>query len=147
MLGYLTGTARDDLLEELERGHVVTAFAASERAAGSDFGALAVSAEPNDIGYTLNGRKEYSSNLRQARYVIVVARTSPGAMGGLSWFLVPMDAKGLEVGPRWDTLGLRAIDVSPLDSTPCRSRSTAVLERKVAGCSCSTSILHSRVPA
>ena len=115
VLSYLSGSAKDKLLEELDRGHVVTAFAASERAAGSDFGALAVSAEPNDTGYMLNGRKEYSSNLRYASQVIVVARTAPGAMGGLSWFLVPMDAKGVSVGPRWDSLGMRAIDISPLE--------------------------------
>jgi alkylation response protein AidB-like acyl-CoA dehydrogenase len=70
------------------------------------------------VGYTLNGRKEYSSNLRQARYVITVARTAPGpAMGGLSWFFVPMDADGVTIGPRWDSLGMRAIDISPLELT------------------------------
>ena len=105
------------MLDELQRGHLVTAFAASERAAGSDFGAMAVATEPNDIGYTLNGRKEYSSNLRYAHQVIVAARTAPEAMTGLSWFLVRMDSQGVEVGPRWDTLGLRAIDVSPLELT------------------------------
>jgi alkylation response protein AidB-like acyl-CoA dehydrogenase len=118
VLGYLSGGAKEALLEELEREHVVTSFAASERAAGSDFDALAVHAEPNDVGYTLNGRKEYSSNLRYARYVIVVARTAPGAaMGGLTWFFVPMDAEGVAIGPRWDSLGMRAIDISPLELT------------------------------
>jgi alkylation response protein AidB-like acyl-CoA dehydrogenase len=117
VLGYLSGVPRDRLLDELTRNHIVTAFAASERAAGSDFDALAVSAEPTDIGYTLNGRKEYSSNARHARYVIVVARTAPGAMGGLSWFFVPMDSNGLAVGARWESLGMRAIDISPLELT------------------------------
>ncbi len=115
VLGYLSGREKDDLVEQLGREHVVTSFAASERAAGSDFAALEVSAEPNDVGYTLNGRKEYSSNLRNAHQVIVVARTAPGLMGGLSWFLVPMNSEGVSVGERWNTLGLRAIDVSPLE--------------------------------
>ena len=78
VLGYLSGAAKEKLLADLDREHVVTSFAASERAAGSDFGALAVSATPKDIGYVLNGRKEYSTNLRQASRVIIVARTSPG---------------------------------------------------------------------
>ena len=117
VLGYLEGSAKACLLDELARGHVVTAFAASERAAGSDFGAMAVVAERSDDGYSLNGRKEYSSNVRHARHVIIVARTAPGAMTGLSWFFVPMDAEGVVIGPRWDSLGMRAIDISPLELT------------------------------
>ena len=116
LLGYLTGEPRDRLMAALDAGHVVTSFAASERAAGSDFTALSVSAEQqDDCSYRLNGRKEYSTNLRYAHQVIVVARTSPDAMGGLSWFFVPMDSAGVSVGDRWDTLGLRALDVSPLE--------------------------------
>ena len=116
LLGYLTGEPLAALNEALATGHVVTSFAASERVAGSDFTALAVSAEQqDDCSYRLNGRKEYSTNLRYARQTIVVARTSPDGMGGLSWFLVPMDAAGVSIGDRWDTLGLRALDVSPLE--------------------------------
>ena len=116
LLHYLTGEPRDKLMNALEAGHVVTSFAASERAAGSDFTATAVSADRQDDGsYVLNGRKEYSTNIRYADQVIVVARTSAEVMGGQSWFLVPMDAAGVSVGERWDTLGLRALDVSPLE--------------------------------
>ena len=115
LLAYLSGEARDRLTDAFAAGHVVTSFAASERAAGSDFTALAVAADNVDGGYVLNGRKEYSTNLRLARQVIVVARTSPDGMGGLSWFLVPMDTAGVSIGERWDTLGLRALDISPLE--------------------------------
>jgi alkylation response protein AidB-like acyl-CoA dehydrogenase len=116
VLGYLTGAAKDSLMHELERGHVVTSFAASERAAGSDFDALAVRADANDGGYALNGRKEYSSNLRHAQHVIVVARTAPGpAIRGLSWFFVPVGDPGITIGERWESLGMRAIDISPLE--------------------------------
>ena len=117
LLGYLKGDALEKLTSALDAGHVVTSFAASERAAGSDITALAVSAEKSaDGSYCLNGRKEYSTNLRQAQQVVVVARTSPeGGMNGMSWLLVQMDADGVSVGERWDTLGLRALDISPLE--------------------------------
>jgi alkylation response protein AidB-like acyl-CoA dehydrogenase len=116
LLAYLSGEPHKRLTEALDAGHVVTSFAASERAAGSDFTALAVSAEQqDDCSYRLNGRKEYSTNLRYAAQTIVVARTSADAMGGLTWFLVPMDAQGVSVGERWDTLGLRALDISALE--------------------------------
>jgi alkylation response protein AidB-like acyl-CoA dehydrogenase len=116
VLGYLNGESLDRFIEALNAGHVVTSFAASEREAGSDFAALGVRASKCDDGsYELHGRKEYSTNIRYAKQVIVVARTSDEGMGGLSWFLVPMDSDGVSVGDRWDTLGLRALDVSPLE--------------------------------
>jgi alkylation response protein AidB-like acyl-CoA dehydrogenase len=71
-----------------------------------------------DDGYVLDGRKEYSSNIRNAAYVIVVARDGGSEKrdgGGLSWFLVPTDAAGVRIGDRWSTLGLRAMDLSPLE--------------------------------
>lgn len=105
-------------LERCLKAPVVTSFAASERDAGSDLLAMSVRAERTPDGYRLTGRKEYSSNLRQARYVIVVARTRPGTertRDAHSWFLVPTDAKGVRIGPRWPTFGLRAMDLSPLE--------------------------------
>ena len=52
---------------------MITSFAASEAAAGSDLLALETTATRTDGGYVLRGRKEYSTNLRDAQYVIVVA--------------------------------------------------------------------------
>lgn len=97
---------------------LVTSFAATERKAGSDLRLVDTRATRVDGEYVLDGRKEYSSNIRHAAYVIVVART--GANGqrdgsGLSWFLVPTDAPGVQIGERWPTLGLRALDLSPVE--------------------------------
>ncbi|HVM29663.1 MAG TPA: acyl-CoA dehydrogenase family protein [Candidatus Limnocylindrales bacterium] len=118
VLTQLAGTDREDYLKRCLAAPVVTSFAASEAGAGSDLLALETTATRTPTGYTLTGRKEYSSNLRAAHNVIVVART--GAPGGrasdaMSWFLVPTTAAGLRVGERWPTFGLRAIDVSPLE--------------------------------
>lgn len=111
------------LRAELERAHVVTSFAASERGAGSDLQAITVTATKTESGYRLDGRKEYSTNIRQARLVIVVT-TEPtsdadsdklGRARPLTWFLVPTAAPGLTIGDRWETFGLRALDVSPIE--------------------------------
>lgn len=115
VLSYLPPAEARELRDALAREHIVTAFAASERAAGSDLPALATSAERTADGYRLSGRKEYSSNLRQAHQVIVVARTATADGAGLTWFLVPVPSAGLSVGERWETLGLRAMDLSPLE--------------------------------
>ena len=53
-----------------------------------------------------------------AEFVIVVLRTGAPesrSTDALSWFLVPTDTPGVIVGERWQTLGLRAMDLSPLE--------------------------------
>lgn len=118
VLSHLGGRERAAFLERCLKEPVITSFAASEAAAGSDLLALETTATRTDTGYVLRGRKEYSTNLGDAQYVIVVARTGPPDKRGsdtMSWFLVPTDAPGLRIGPRWPTFGLRAIDVSPLE--------------------------------
>jgi alkylation response protein AidB-like acyl-CoA dehydrogenase len=118
VLGLLDGEERQQFLQRCLAGPVITSFAASEAAAGSDLMSLNVSARRTDDGYVLNGRKEYSSNLASANYVIVVARTGAAddrSTNSMSWFLVPTDAPGVKVGERWPTFGLKAIDVSPLE--------------------------------
>lgn len=120
LLKFLEPPAAARLHDELEQGHLVTSFAASERVAGSDLHSLAVTVERTPSGYRLNGRKEYSTNARQARQVIVVAKGPSGATTGssgtsLSWLLVPTSAPGVTVGDRWETFGLRALDVSPFE--------------------------------
>ncbi|CAN5808850.1 acyl-CoA dehydrogenase family protein [soil metagenome] len=118
VLAYLPPPERAAFLERCLAAPVVTSFAASEARAGSDMLALETTALRTSTGYRLNGRKEYSSNLRQADQVIVVARTGPAnerALDVLSWFLLPTDSEGLRLGERWPTFGLRAVDVSPLE--------------------------------
>ena len=118
VLSYLPPAEREEFLQRCLNEPVVTSFAASEAAAGSDLLALSTTATKSGGGYVLRGRKEYSSNLRAAQYVIVVARTGPEGTRStdtMSWFLVPTDAPGVVIGERWSTFGLRALDISPLE--------------------------------
>lgn len=115
---YLAEDRKVSFAQELEADPFLTAFAASEEAAGSDLRSLTTRAFPDGSDYVITGSKAYSSNVRSARYVIVVARTADGdarEMDGFSWFLVPTDAPGVSIGPRWETLGLRAMDLSPVE--------------------------------
>lgn len=118
VLSYLPPAEREEFLQRCLNEPVITSFAASEAAAGSDLMALSTKATKTGSGYVLRGRKEYSSNLRAAQYVIVVARTGPEGTRStdtMSWFLVPTDAPGVVIGERWSTFGLRALDISPLE--------------------------------
>lgn len=136
LLRFLDDSAADALRRDLESGPVITSFAASERDAGSDLHAMSVTATRTTSGFRLNGRKEYSTNARHARQVIVVAKIEEpsGESGdGLSWLLVPMASEGVSVGPRWETLGLRAIDVSPIEFRDVVLPPSAVLGTEGAG--------------
>lgn len=116
-LANLEEPMRSTFLDRILSEPIVTSFAASERGAGSDLLGVETTATAVDGGYRLDGRKEYSSNLGHAAYVIVVARTgrAAGRSDGLTWFLVPTDSPGVEVGERWQTLGLRSMNLSPLN--------------------------------
>ena len=73
----------------------------SEPGAGSDLAAVATRAVPDDGGWRLDGQKVWSSGARFADYGLLLARTDPDVakQAGLTMFLVPMDAEGIEVRP------------------------------------------------
>jgi alkylation response protein AidB-like acyl-CoA dehydrogenase len=73
----------------------------SEPGAGSDLAAVATSAVRNDDGWLLDGQKVWSSGARFADYGLLLARTDPDVakQAGLTMFLIPMDASGVEIRP------------------------------------------------
>jgi alkylation response protein AidB-like acyl-CoA dehydrogenase len=73
----------------------------SEPGAGSDLAAVATTAVRNDDGWLINGQKVWSSGARFADFGLLLSRTDPDVakQAGLTMFLVPMDAPGLEVRP------------------------------------------------
>ena len=75
-------------------GTAVAAFALTEPGAGSDVGALSLSAEADGDGYRLTGEKLWISNAPDADVYTVFARTGEGR-GGITAFAVPGDAQGL----------------------------------------------------
>ncbi len=118
LLAYLPDRERATFRQRLLEKPFITSFAASEHEAGSDLLMLQTKARRSDQGYVINGRKAFSANIRHASYVIVVARTGSGnerAADAFSWLLVPTDAPGLVIGEAWKTLGLRSMDLSPIE--------------------------------
>ena len=81
-------------------GDAVGAFAMTEWEAGSDVASMATAAAPEGDGaghYVLDGGKTFISNAGIADFYVVFASTDPGAgTRGISCFVVPADAPGLE---------------------------------------------------
>ncbi|HVW31035.1 MAG TPA: acyl-CoA dehydrogenase family protein [Acidimicrobiia bacterium] len=73
----------------------------SEPAAGSDLASVSCRAERDGDGWVLNGQKVWSSGAGLAHYGEAICRTDPALPRhrGLTAFLVPLDAGGVEVRP------------------------------------------------
>ncbi|MDX1382371.1 MAG: acyl-CoA dehydrogenase family protein [Thermoanaerobaculia bacterium] len=74
----------------------------SEPDHGSDLGSVQTRAVRDGDEYVINGSKIWTSLGSYARYMILLARTDPDAASkyaGLSYFLAPMDAPGIETEP------------------------------------------------
>ena len=105
-------------------GRSIAAFALSEKEAGSDVAALSLRAERRNGDYVLNGAKAWISNAGVADFYIVFARTG-GGKRGISAFVVPADASGLEVSERTEVIA--AHPLGSLEFSNCRLPADAML--------------------
>jgi acyl-CoA dehydrogenase len=100
-----TDVQRKHWLPPTRAGQLISAFALTEPQSGSDVAQLSMSARLEGDDYILDGEKTWISNGGIAGLYTVFARTgeAPGAKG-LSAFLVPADAPGLEIAERLETV-------------------------------------------
>ncbi|MEO2125146.1 MAG: acyl-CoA dehydrogenase family protein [Acidimicrobiales bacterium] len=73
----------------------------SEPGAGSDVASLQTKAERDGEEWIINGQKVWTTLAQVSDYAVLIARTDPSAVkhAGISMFILPMDAPGVEVRP------------------------------------------------
>jgi alkylation response protein AidB-like acyl-CoA dehydrogenase len=98
-------------LPEMLAGGVVGGYSLSEPQAGSDAAALRCRAERVDDGYRITGTKAWITHGGIADFYALFARTGTVDDGarGISCFLAPGQAEGLEWGRPEEKMGLHAI--------------------------------------
>ncbi|HXG75065.1 MAG TPA: acyl-CoA dehydrogenase family protein [Gaiellaceae bacterium] len=92
---------------------ILCSFGLSEPDAGSDVARMKTHAVRRGSEYVLNGSKTFITNAGQAAWTVVFAKTDPSkGHRGISAFVVPMDAPGVQVEKHLDKMGQRATDTS-----------------------------------
>ena len=96
-----TQEQKDRYLFPLLAGEEIWCQLFSEPDAGSDLAALGTRAVRDGDEWVVNGSKIWNSNAQNSKFGILIARTDPDAPKhqGISYFVCPMDAPGVEVRP------------------------------------------------
>lgn len=113
-------------LPRTRTGEAISAFALTEPASGSDVANITTSARRDGDDYVLDGEKTWISNGGIADVYVVFARTgeAPGAKG-LSAFIVPGDAQGLEIAERLEVVAPHPLARLRFDN--CRVPATSMI--------------------
>jgi alkylation response protein AidB-like acyl-CoA dehydrogenase len=99
----LAGTEeqRRELIPRALRGEILISLGYSEPDAGSDVASVSTRAERDGDEWIVNGQKMFTTMAHEAKYVFLLTRTDATLPKhrGLTMFLVPLDAPGVEVRP------------------------------------------------
>ena len=110
-----TDEQKERFLPDLASGRKLAAFALTEPGAGSDAYHLASRAvRQSDGSWLLNGEKRWIGNGDKGSVIVTFARAEVDGRDRHIALILEKGMEGLEVGHRYDTMGLRANDLRHL---------------------------------
>ena len=101
ILHYGTDAQKRRYLKPILSAEEIWCQGFSEPGAGSDLASATTRAERTPEGWRVTGHKVWTTLAHKSKWMILLARTDPtaGKYQGLSYFLFPMDAPGVNVQP------------------------------------------------
>jgi citronellyl-CoA dehydrogenase len=105
---------KQEFLVPAIKGEKIAALGVTEPDAGSDVANLRTTARRVGDDYVLNGQKTFITNGTRADFVTMAVRTGDPGYGGISFVVVPTDAKGFHVAKKLDKIGNLASDTAEL---------------------------------
>jgi len=120
LLALGTDAQKRDLVPRIAAGELLVALGYSEPGSGSDVAAARTQARRDGDDWIIDGEKMWTTTAHLAQYVFTLTRTSrhDRPHRGLTMFLVPTDAPGVEIGPvhtlsgeRTNSFSLRGVRV------------------------------------
>lgn len=129
-----TAAQKDTHLATVLAAKTRVAYCITEAEAGSDVSGVRTTATRDGDGWRLSGTKLWIHNAPVADLAFVLARTDPDAgHRGMSIFIVPCDAVGVEAGPKEHKMGQRASQVGSLHFDDVRLGADALLGEENRG--------------
>ena len=103
-----TDAVKDKYVEQLVMGELLASYCLTEPGSGSDAASLKTKAVRDGDEYVINGSKMFISGAGETEILVVMARTGGEGPAGISAFVVPADAKGVEYGKAEEKMGWNA---------------------------------------
>src|SRR3954466_2347573 len=136
ILAFGTEEQKQEWVVPAIKGEKILCLGITEPDAGSDVAGIKTRAVRDEAtgDYLINGSKTYITNGHRADVIVLVTKTDPDAgHGGITLFLVPMDAAGVIREKRLQKLGMHSSDTALLAFQDVRVPSSAVLGEKGKG--------------
>ena len=103
-----TEQIKNQYCDQLVMGELLASYCLTEPGSGSDAASLKTKAVKQGDEYVINGSKMFISGAGETEVLVVMARTGDEGAAGISAFVVPADAKGIEYGKAEEKMGWNA---------------------------------------
>ena len=133
IIDFGTEEQKEEYLPQMSRS-AIGCFALSEPESGSDAAAIKTGAVKKEEVYILNGTKSWITNGREAKVAVVFAKTDKTKRsGGITAFIIDLDAPGVSIGKSESKLGIKGTSTSQIVFENCEVPASRVLGKEGEG--------------